>query len=58
VLLHHDIEVEYWKLNKALYGLKQAGHEWSKTLQKILRLGDCNNALEAKKHLPPPMEIS
>jgi len=29
-------EVEYWKLNKALYGLKQAGHEWFKTLQKIL----------------------
>jgi len=28
---------EYWKLN-ALYGLKQAGHEWFKTLQKILQL--------------------
>ena len=44
--LHHDVyisdinkegQVEYWKLNKALYGLKQAGHEWYKTLEKILQ---------------------
>lgn len=46
-LLHHDVyisdinengETEYWKLNKALYRLKQAGHEWFKTLEKILAL--------------------
>jgi len=46
-LLHHDVyisdvnengETEFWKLNKALYGLKQAGHEWYKTLQKILAI--------------------
>jgi len=45
--LHHKVyvsnvnekgEIEYWKLNKALYGLKQAGHEWYKTLQKILEI--------------------
>ena len=45
--LHHDVyisdineegEVEYWKLNKALYGLKQAGHEWYKTLERILNI--------------------
>lgn len=45
--LHHDIyisdtneegEIEYWKLHKALYGLKQAGHEWYKTLERILEI--------------------
>jgi hypothetical protein len=46
-LLHYDVyisdvnengETEFWKLNKALYGLKQVGHEWYKTLQKILAI--------------------
>jgi len=53
-LLHHDVyvsdinekgEVEYWKLNKALYGLKQAGHEWFKTLEKILALAGLNQCV-------------
>jgi len=34
--INGDGEAEYWKLDKALYGLKQAGHEWFKTLSKIL----------------------
>ena len=29
-------ETEYWRLNKALYGLKQSGHEWYKTMKKII----------------------
>ena len=29
-------QTEYWRLNKALYGLKQAGHEWYKTMKKIM----------------------
>jgi len=56
-LLHHDVyisdinekgEVEYWKLNKALYGLKQAGHEWFKTLEKILALAGLNQCIGDK----------
>jgi len=44
-LLKHDVyitdineagETEFWKLDKALYGLKQAGHEWFKTLERIM----------------------
>ena len=53
--LHHDVyvsdineqsEVEYWKLNKALYRLKQVGHEWFKTLQKILQLVGLEQCIE------------
>ena len=29
-------EIKSWRLNKALYGLKQAGHEWYKTMKRIM----------------------
>ena len=34
--INENGETEYWRLNKALYGLKQAGHEWYKTLKRIM----------------------